>query len=139
MKAEKIYPGWETQLPVAEKAFRAMGLFDAADRARQKFEATQAAVAAGSTGVLGCEWYDRGRSVLPSMFQDDRGSTVIVKFGQISVELQLDQMVSLWALLSVAVFPQGVDLLNATRDLAVIAYDAEGNLHPEILPSEETS
>ncbi len=139
MKPEKIPHGWRSCFPAMEKAFRSMGMYEAADRARMKFEATERALAAGFDHVLDCEWYDRGRSQIPLLNQDERGGNCVVYFGQISVALQRDQMLMLWALLTVAMFPQGMDALRCMNDLVAVCYDDEGDLKSEFFQNEAES
>jgi hypothetical protein len=133
----KIGGDWRAVLPVMEKAFRSMGMFDAANRARLKLEATEAAVAAGFGHVQDCEWYDRGRSERPYLWQSTRGGSTIAYFGSISVALQRDQMLMLWALLTCALFPNGVDAFETMRGLVSICYDDEGALKREFFSHDD--
>ncbi len=135
MKPVKILPGWRTELPVMEKAFRSMGMFDAAERARMKLEAGEWAEAQGHDSVLDCEWYDRGRSELPYLWKDRSDRGAIAYFGPISVALQRDQMEMLWSLLTVALFQQGSDALWAMSDLVSACYD-EDELRSEFFKDE---
>lgn len=114
-----------------EKAFRSMGMFDAATRARLKFEATEAAVAAGFGHVQDCEWYDRGVSEMPYIYQSAPSAGVIVYFGAISVALQPDQVRRLWALITLAMFPNRGEAVDTILYLVKSdCYDEEGYVQP---------